>query len=412
MVDVRFFGWDLTVRALTLGLFSRIGGVTVTGGDRAATDVAAIWLTPRRARVALITGAALTAATVLTVFCFARTRSIGRLVPRQSEIVWESPVRRGPIVAEHADLMFVLTNAGRTPVKILSIQSGCACVKPVAEPSVVGPGGITRISAKATAPAVGETKIEINVQTDSPASPQIALTARLRTWREPPFLFDVRGDISFRGRYAKNMRRGFSVTSVENPGQTIEPTLSSDLPYLKLQKVGVVDREVAGIGIPFRRRPVVIARTRKYEARITELPPYATFSGEIIVNDPFGASASKRLDVFGELSADDSSLKVVPRTLLLDRMRGAGGNLLVLCDPPAEEVSISADDSWRHIIRIDEEKREGARQVHLMRVALLVTPDEPHDPIRVRVRHPGTGHEAEVLIRFKAERVEPVDHKP
>lgn len=59
----------------------------------------------------------------------------GLLVPRQSTLTWQSPNAYGPIVAEHAELLFLLDNPGPTPVKVLHIDSSCDCAKPVADPS-------------------------------------------------------------------------------------------------------------------------------------------------------------------------------------------------------------------------------------------------------------------------------------
>ena len=106
----------------------------------------------------------------------ARPMSAGRLVPRDSLLVWHGPseLKKG-----QAKVQFVLDNPGQTAVRILSVESGCGCTIPSYDPEIIPPGGRGLINARAEYFPVGERRVPIAVNTDSAATPKVSLTLHL-----------------------------------------------------------------------------------------------------------------------------------------------------------------------------------------------------------------------------------------
>jgi hypothetical protein len=193
---------------------------------------------PKRNRTLICAFFALTA--IIIVWAVFATISSSRqmsglLVPRQSSLTWESPNADGPIVAETAELLFVLDNPGRQPVRVVGIDTTCGCVRPVADPPYVVPGGMTNVVVRATTPSTGTSVLPLIVHTDS-SRPDVRLTARLVVRRRPPYLYDVTGHLIFRGTFSPNLTCDFEVVTFESGKPTVAPDVSTELPFLKVEK--------------------------------------------------------------------------------------------------------------------------------------------------------------------------------
>ncbi len=320
----------------------------------------------------------------------------GLLVPRESTLLWESPNAEGPIVAEHAELEFRLDNPGGSPVKVLGIDATCGCVKPVADPPDVKPGGMTTIILKAIRPSTGLRVMPLVVHTDSLVDPDVHLTARIIVRRKPPFLYDVTGDLTFRGAFSPKLAGELSVVTFESEGPTLEPKVATDLPFLEIGQAQVSDesagtRNAETVGVP------VIVRTRNYRVRLKELPPDPAFIGTITVTDPFGRTGSRSLNVVGQLDLP-GSLRVVPRLLRLRKQEGASGSFVVICHDPSRTVTCSIDDPRRADFSINVDSDNSIRRVHKVRVAIVDPRQLSDDPVHLQVRDPHTGAEATVLL--------------
>jgi hypothetical protein len=338
------------------------------------------------------------AAAAAGAFSVIRTspRFSGVLVPRESTLTWESPNADGPIVAEYAELHFVLDNTGRRPVKVLGVDATCGCVKPVADPPDVRPGETTKIAVKAITPATGTRVLPLVVHTDSPIIPDVRLIARMVVRRKPPFLYGVTGDLNFRGRYSPALVAEFSIVTFESVGPIDEPKVSTDLPFLRIARDEVSNeargaREADDVAGPF------IVRTRRYTVGFKEAPPEPTFIGTITVNDPFGRTGSRSLNVLGQLDATDAP-KVTPRSLTLHKKKGAWGSFVVICNEPSRTVTCSIDDNRRADLTIRCDSDDPTGRIHRIEVAIVDPTHLSDGPVRLQIRESNVEDKATVLL--------------
>jgi len=306
-------------------------------------------------------------------------------------ITWKSPTSSGPFKAEHAEVTFVLDNVGGQVVRILSIKSDCGCTKPVADPLVVEPGGLTKIVAKMMTPVSGRRNVPILVYTDSTASPELRLTAQIVSTRRPPFMHSVTGDLHFRGKFSLELSRDLFVVTFETGGPTVEPVLSSDLPFLKIQSAGVSDSTDDGSSADDSDTggPVLV-RTRRYLVGFAEKPPGPSFTGTIVVADPYHTTADRQIGVVGDFKSSGVALRVVPGLLTLPRRRGASGSVVVLCEQPAIGLECAADGNQKSYVSTRMESNSNPRRVHKIQVVVDDSSYPGEDAIRLTVRDPGT----------------------
>jgi len=329
-------------------------------------------------------------------------RRVGRLVPRQTMMTWKSPTASGPFGSERAELSFVLDNVGGQAVRIQNVQTDCSCMKPVADPLVVQPGGVTKIVVKAMTPVSGRSDVPILIHTDSQTSPEIRLTARIVSGRRPPFVYSVTGDLHFRGVYSPDLARDLVVVTFETPGPTVEPVLSSDLPFLKMENVGVSEKTNDDESFDGTSTPVgnVVVRTRRYRVGFKEKPPEPSCSGTVKVADPFHNSGDRKLGVVCNFRSPSAGLQVFPRLLTLSRQKGASGNVVVLCDQPAGRLDCAVEKNRISYASIQMETNSNPRKVHKIQVRVEDTSYQSEEAIRFTVRDPRTKANETFLVRF------------
>ncbi len=319
----------------------------------------------------------------------------GLLVPRQSELTWESPNADNPVVAEHAELHFLLDNPGRSPVKVLGIDTTCGCAEPVADPSDVKPGGMTKIIVKAVIPVVGTRVVPFVVHTDSPVKPDVHLTARIIVRRKPPFL-SVTGDLTFRGALSPDLAGELSVVTFESDGETLEPQISTNLPFLEIDRAKVSVRAAdfraaQTIGFP------VVERTRKYRVRLKKAPPDAAFIGTITVTDPLGRTGNWSLNVLGQLDRPGAP-RVAPRSIRLRKEEGASASFVAICQDSSRAITCSIDEPRGSDFSINVESNDPNHRIHRVRVVIVAPTHLSDDPVDLKVRDPHTGGEATVVL--------------
>ncbi len=367
---------------------------------RIGRSVCYLLASPRRFLLFFVPAAGSMALVALAAFPTNRVPrlSSGLLVPRQSTLTWESPNADGPVVAEHAELHFLLDNPGRSRVKVLGIDTSCGCVKPVADPPDVKPGGTTKIVLKATTPSTGTRAMTLVVHTDSQVKPDVRLTARILVRRKPPFLYGVSGDLTFRGTFSPDLAGQILVVTFESGAPTVEPKISTDLPFLEIGRAEVSDEPLRAAEAPVVGRAVV-ARERKYKVGFKEPPPDPVFIGTIKVTDPFGKTASRSLNVLGQLDPSDAP-RVVPRSLTLPKKKGTSGWFMVICNAPSQSVTCSVDEPHRADFSINAGSDDSSRRIHKIEVVIVDPAHLSSDPVRLKVREPHAKAEATVLLHF------------
>ena len=208
------------------------------------------------------------------------SKSSGRLVATEPDLIWKGPVTGGGGAA--AKLRFELKNVGGRPVRIISVKSGCGCAKPEVSSRLVAPGRVSLIDVVAMTVPLGEKLVRIDVHTDSPLEPDVPLTVKLVGTRTPPFLYLLEGEAVFLGEYSQGMHRDVGVLTVENQDQGPGPEILLDLHFLHATLTGVEAK-------PFMT-PGTFLRTWRY--RIPRLqrerPPFGVFQGVLYREKPLG----------------------------------------------------------------------------------------------------------------------------
>jgi hypothetical protein len=318
------------------------------------------------------------------------------LVPRASTLTWDSPNANGPIVAEHAELRFILENTGRQRVRVLGIDAACGCVKPVAEPPDVEPAAATTIVVKAITPSTGTRIMPLTVHTDSPVQPDVRLTAKMTVRRKPPFLYDVNGDLTFRGAFAPSLTADISVVTFESSKEDAEPQVSTDLPFLKIERAGDFVESTSSVADVAVVGPFFIRR-RRYRVRFREAPAENAFVGTVTVTDPFRRAADRTLKVIGQLSAKAAPL-VTPAATTFRREKDAKRTFMVICDPPASSILCSVDACFAGGLTVDSSRAGPGGRIHKVTIVVADPAQLGTGPAHLRVRDAQAGTEGTALL--------------
>lgn len=235
----------------------------------------------------------------------------GRLVPETARATWDCPPPHSIALAEsRTSVAFSLRNLGGTPIRILSLTSGCGCAEPKAEPKVVPVGGSCRVTVAASPLQFGVKTVPIRVVTDSSSTPVIELELRIRGSQKPPFLQSTSGDLVF-SEPKPGQTREFGVVSVVPIDVEEEPRVVCDLPYVQ---VNLARRDSRPEGTV----PGFDVRIDWFTVTLDEGVP-GDFRGEVRVLDPWVEGRILPLDVSGTTTP---SVRVAPARLTL-RIREA-----------------------------------------------------------------------------------------
>lgn len=153
----------------------------------------------------------------------------GRLIAKEPMVEWRSP---GPGEPGAPNARFEIANPGSSPVRVLTVESGCGCATPKVHPRLVRPGGVAIVEVEANPIEIGEKDVVITLETDSPATPIVPLTLRIIGCRRPPFIVSVTGDLTCQEGYSAEDTREIHVDTIERVASSHTPTLRCDLPFL------------------------------------------------------------------------------------------------------------------------------------------------------------------------------------
>ena len=284
----------------------------------------------------------------------------------------------------------MLDNVGGQPVRILAAESGCGCARPVVRPELVAPGQAAVVEVTAMTIPVGEKVVRINLRTDSPTKPEVALTLKLVGTRKPPFLFMLEGEAVFRGDYSRGMSREIAVLTVENREQGASPRVSTDLPFLRLTPNGVNTKPYV--------KPGTFLRKWKYLVEITDRPPSGSFSGTVRAKSPWDSGETLSFNVMGQLQ---SGLRAFPSIITLDGS-GRSASLLVVCGSPTSRLDLE-EQPPRVPLVVEDEGGDGARRVHRVTIGLGKAHASGDVHTKITLRHPGTAEELTVPVVITAE---------
>lgn len=260
----------------------------------------------------------------------------GRIVAPEAVLTWRSPARGGSDGDGVEEVRFPLHNAGVRAVRLLSVTQPCACAEQTLSGRVVAPGATAYLTVRPRPMRFGERRVAIEVRTDSPTTPVVALTLHVVGSEKPPFLASVDGHLTFRG-FRVGDEAEIRVSTVEpsareGPG----PAVESDLPFLRFDRGGSVVKPIGDAGDAF-------LRTTSYRVAIAEPPPGGSFFGEVRVTDPRRPDIVKSLQVRGETTPP---MRVVPARLMVHAAGGTSDDLpksfLVVLDDAAAAAPIEA----------------------------------------------------------------------
>jgi hypothetical protein len=220
--------------------------------------------------------------------------SRGVLVARQSLAVWEAPENAPRGASMIATGQFEVANLGADPVRILDVKSDCGCATPEVTPRIIEPGRNAIVSVSATVVPYLSRDLGINIQTDSPTTPDVFLRFRVTGNQRPPLLIDVSGDLSFVGVYSKGEQRELTVVTSEREGESRSPAVSSNLRFLEFEERGSEEASQGG-GLTLRKR--------RFSATLSDMPPAGTSVGRVTVTDPWDPRNTRDLNVLVRRSA-------------------------------------------------------------------------------------------------------------
>jgi len=289
----------------------------------------------RTRSIAIIAGCTLILVSIIARMTLAWiTPAPGKLVPKQAQIVWHS---REPKVAGEPAATFEVKNVGGTPVRILSVESGCGCATPEVRPRVVAPGARAVVEVQATPSETGERPVAILLRTDAPASPRVLLELRILGSRRPPCLVSVEADLTYREGYTTEESREVFVVTLDSINSRVAPTPRSDLPFLRFGPPRVKSR-------PLADSPTVLHRTFTFPVKFAGTPPDGSVFGRVTVADPW--EAGRVLGVNVQLAANPPA-RAIPARLILTLAgpddRDAHARFLVRTRDAAPDLRVEAE---------------------------------------------------------------------
>lgn len=355
---------------------------------------------PRPGKVALKRGLGLSLMGLATITLSASLvlRSVGNadsvLVPRESVLVWKGEATGTPGQPTRADVRFMLDNVGRGAVRVLSTESGCGCARPIVRPAVVAPGGVATVDVSALPVPVGQKDVQITVHTDSATSPDVLLTLPIMGTREPPFLFQFWGDLNFRGGYSSDLSREITVATVEprNQPAVADLEVSTDVPFFKIEPAGIVEQ-------PYTDTEAVL-RKRRYKVGFTEKPS-GTFTGSVIVKDPWEPRSSMTIGVAGQFQ---SGLTVAPARVVLNGPENTKASLLVIADEPIAALDLDIEGPPGLPLTVEDSGLgKKAVRAHRLTVVLGGPASDWVGLASIKIRQPGSRDELTVPVTISTE---------
>jgi len=262
----------------------------------------------------------------------------GQLVADEPLIEWRPSATNLSGSKVQPSIRFTLANPGRTPVRILSVESGCGCATPIVETETVVPGGTGAVVVGASPPASGERTVEFRVHTDSPSTPVVGLTLRMFGGEAPPFLLSAAGDLTYLDG-GEGEARELTVWTIEREdGDRKTPAVKCDLDFLRFKPIG---REVS----PYYG-PNEVQCKSTFAVELVASPPEGTTTGEVIVVDPWDDRRGQRVTMHSK-----SSLRVLPANPTLSLANVADQTARV------EFVALSADEAGA--VEVEPEDADG-----------------------------------------------------
>lgn len=237
---------------------------------------------------------------------------LGSLVALNPTVTWRSPdlPTSSQNVTNRAS--FRVRNQGGSPVRILSTRSSCGCAQPEVQFAQLAPGAEGEVTVDPKPIEVGRRSVPITLETDSPSTPEIRLMLQLIGSRKAPYLQGAKGELVFR-----NARVGDAATltaltvSADGSPTTPAPVVHSDLPFLEIKLASVRADQIVDY-------PLLRLNRYEYRVAVVAVPPEDTFSGAVIVVDPWDSVRSETIHVLG---MSELPLRAIPAALDLNGAR-------------------------------------------------------------------------------------------
>lgn len=230
----------------------------------------------------------------------------GELVVEESELSWPPEDDR----LKATPLQYRLKNSGSTDVRIKRIVSGCGCTVPSLTKTLVRPGEMCEVLVPPLRTEIvsAERVVPITLFTDSPLTPQVALSLRLVDRRPPPFLVTAGGTVTFHDP-SPGKTTQFAVKTVEEfHSEPSAPDVTSPDPYIQLKYLDIEQQQT-------ERDARVVYRTYKYAAELIDPLPSDNFHSAIRVRDPFAPGHEISVLVKGTAIPP---VRIQPAKLVLD----------------------------------------------------------------------------------------------
>jgi hypothetical protein len=192
-------------------------------------------------------------------------------------------------------------------VTIRQVGSGCGCAKPRLDRSILPARASTSLWVDVTPIEHGGRTIAIEVESDSPITPLLALELKVQGWRKPPYVQSILGDLTFRDD-RPGTALAFEVSSLCISGDDKPLQLSCSLPCIELARVAVTRKEG-----PDGSHQVL--RIERFEAKLASPPPDESLIGEVFVDDPWNHGRRLTLPVRFDVPPP---VRVLPSRIVLN----------------------------------------------------------------------------------------------
>jgi hypothetical protein len=162
---------------------------------------------------------------------------------------------------------------------------------------------------------------------------------------------------------AQGDARDILVVTIEREHDDRRPILKSTLPFFSIELVSQSEKPYTTNG--------TVSKEYRYKAIVTEVPKERSFTGEVLVTDPWDDSRIEHLTVHGDVSGP---LKVAPRRLFVpwevEMQSDWSAKLLVLSRDPLIVPIVHVRDSESSPIIVEHISTSDDKRSHTYQIAL------------------------------------------
>jgi hypothetical protein len=191
-----------------------------------------------------------------------------------------------------------LKNNTNKDILVSDIKSGCGCTIPARTSFSIPGRSVARVPLSIDPSPSGEKIVPIEIKTDYQSSRSLKSEIKVRSLRKAPFLTDANGDLAYSHPNDIAELRTIYVSSIELSSSTKKhPVLSCDLSFVRIKPDKIISKPI----IRSSKDSVVYT----YTVYLDSSTPNRTFSGEIMVINPWKHDDKKTISIYRNISPLD-----------------------------------------------------------------------------------------------------------